>query len=106
MKLIQKIRKMIAVHEESVYAECMDDVAALIEDQYEKDKIEWVTSTTKDDGDRWKIQKNVIYKVEENEEVAYFQVGKMVGRTERQSDGGVTVEEVVPQVKIVYVPKK
>lgn len=106
MKLIQKIRKMIQVHEESVYADCMEDVAVFIESQHEIDNIEYVTSTTKDLGDRWKLQKNVIYKIEENEEVAYFQVGKMVGRTEYQSDGGVTVEEVVPKVEIAYVPKK
>lgn len=106
MKLIQKIRKMIEVHERSIYINRMEDVASCIESHWRNNTMELVHSDTVDEGERWTIKEISVYKIEENGEVAYFQVGKSVGRTECQSSGGVAVEEVVPKVEIVYVPKK
>jgi len=108
MKLLERIRKSIHAHENSVYFGEMQDTARMIENyvKYNQSKSELVESRTEERNDRWTEWYLEIYKLNIESETVYFQIEKEQGEGDKNwnNEMSVVVKEVIPKeiTKIIY----
>jgi len=106
MKLLERIRKSIHTHENSIYYGDMQETARMVENyvRYNQHKSDLAESRTEERDDRWTEWHLEIYKLTIDNETVYFQIEKEQGKSGLNSGTSVVVKEVVPReiTKIVY----
>ncbi|MCJ8223687.1 hypothetical protein P8822_00270 [Bacillus sonorensis] len=105
MNIINKVRKLLdAERNAGVFEDTtpiIEEAEKIIKEAWspfnEKNLVSCVYSNTEDRGDRWTLWEVSVFKVQTDNQVAYFKINKEVGKTEYQSDGRIEIEEVIPK---------